>query len=138
MTTLNAGTTIEFSVDDGSTFVSLLGVPETPDFRDEKEEVENTTITDTTRQYRPGLDSPTEVTLTAHYLRTDTDQLAFRALARSNGSCIMKITDPDGEELQFPCELKNYGINGGDAAAIKMWSCDVRRTAAITFTESAA
>ena len=138
MTTLNAGTTIEFSSDDGANFITLLGVPETPDFRDEREEVEQTSITDTTRQYRAGLDSPTEVTLTAHYLRTDVDQLAFRTLARNNASCIMRITDPDGESMQFPCELKNYGINGGDASSIKMWSCDIRRAAAITFSETTA
>lgn len=135
-TTIIAGSTLSFSVDEGDTFVEINGIQEMPEFKEESGERDTTTIKDTVRQYDTEMDSPTEQTLTAFYLKTDAEQLVFRTLARSKGSCIMKATYPDSDGLEFPASLKNYGISSGDAPSTKMWSCVIRRTGPITFTES--
>lgn len=135
-TSMIAGSSFEFSVDDGTTFVEVNGIPELPEFRTEDEEREVTHINDTTRQYEPGLDSPSEVGLTANYIKTDADQLAFRLLARNKGSCIVKVTYSDGDIVQTSVKLKNYGISAGGAEATKQWTCTMRRTSPITHTEA--
>ncbi|MFW8589818.1 hypothetical protein ACOI22_03350 [Glaciecola sp. 2405UD65-10] len=135
-TSMIAGTKLEYSVDEGTTFIEILGVPEVPEFREEKGEREVTTIRDTTRQYDEEMESPTEVTLTANYLKADSSQLAFRALASNGGACIIRATYSDGDIAEAPIKLKNYGINGGDAPSTKQWSCVMRRTGSITFTEA--
>jgi hypothetical protein len=135
-TSIIAGSTLEFSVDDGGEYTEVLGITEMPEFKEESEERETTTTKDLSRQYEPGMDSPTEQTLAAHYLKADTQQLAFRTLARSKGACTVKVTYSDGDSLEFSAKLKNYGINSGDAPSTKMWSCVIRRTSAITFTEA--
>jgi len=136
MTSLIAGSTFEYSTDGGTTFVELLGLEEVPEMREERGEREVTTIRDTVRQYDEEMDSPTEVTLTAQYLTPDADQLAFRTLARNRGSCIIRITYSDGDSVEATVDLKNYGINSGSAETTKMWSCVIRRTGSITFTEA--
>ena len=136
-TSIISGSTLEYSVDDGTTFIEIKGIQEMPEFKEENGEREVTTISDTVRQYDNEMDSPTEQSLSAYYLKGDADQLAFRTLARAKGSCIIKATYADGDSLQMSAELKNYGINSGDAPSSKMWSCVIRRTGSITFTESA-
>lgn len=131
-----AGSTLEFSVDDGTTWTEVIGIQEMPEFREEKGEREVTTVRDTVRQYDNEMDSPTEQTLTAFYMKADTDQLSFRTLARNNGSCKIRVTYSDADLLEMDAKLKNYGINSGDAPATKMWSCVIRRTGSITFTEA--
>jgi hypothetical protein len=135
-TSIIAGSKLEYSVDDGSTFIEIKGIQEMPEFKEENGERETTTVSDTVRQYDNEMDSPTEQTLAAFYLKSDTDQLAFRTLARQKGSCVMKATYSDGDSLEMDAELKNYGINSGDAPSSKMFSCVIRRTSTITFTES--
>jgi hypothetical protein len=135
-TSLIAGSVLAFSVDDGTTYKDLEGIQELPDFREESEEIENTSVKDTTRQYRAGMDSPVEQTLTAYYLKTDADQLAFRTLAKTKSPVKIKVTYADGDSLEVDVTLKNYGINAGDAPSQKMWSCVMRRTGAISFTEA--
>lgn len=135
-TSLLAGSTFEFTVDEGTTYTELLGIQEWPDFKVESEEVENTSVHDTTKQYRDGMDSPQEQTLTCFYIKADADQLVFRTLARAGGACGLRMTYSDGDSIEVPVKLKNYGINGGDATTQKMWSCVLRRTAQPTYTES--
>jgi hypothetical protein len=135
-TSIIAGSLLQYSIDAGSTFVEIKGIQEMPEFKEENGEREVTTIGDTVRQYDNEMDSPTEQTLSAYYLKTDADQLAFRTLARAKGSCVIKVTYSDGDSLEMDAELKNYGINSGDAPSSKMWSCVIRRTGSITFTES--
>lgn len=135
-TTLMAGSKLEYSVDDGTTWKEIKGLQEMPEFREEKGEREVTTVSDTVRQYESEMDSPTEQNLTAFYIKADADQLAFRTLARSGGACLIRATYSDADELEFGANLKNYGINSGDAPSSKMWSCTIRRTTGITFTEA--
>nr|WP_136252877.1 hypothetical protein [Ningiella ruwaisensis] len=136
-TSIMAGSKLEYSVDDGTTYVEVLGIQEMPEFKEEKGEREVTTVRDTVRQYDNEMDSPTEQTLSAYYIKSDSDQLAFRTLARNNGSCKIRVTYSDGDSLELDAKLKNYGINAGDAPSSKMWSCVIRRASDITFTESA-
>jgi hypothetical protein len=135
-TSIISGSIIEFSVDDGSTFKEIRGVQEMPEFKEESGEREVTTVRDTVKQFDNEMDSPTEQTLSAFYEKADTDQLSFRTLARSKGECIIRVTYSDGDSLEMPAKLKNYGINGGDAPSTKMWSCVIRRTGPIDFTEA--
>lgn len=136
-TSIIAGSILEYSIDSGTTYIEITGIQEMPEFKEENGEREVTTISDTVRQYDNEMDSPTEQTISAYYLKTDADQLAFRTLARAKGSCKIKATYADGDSLEMDAELKNYGISSGDAPSSKMWSCVIRRTSAITFTESA-
>lgn len=135
-TSILAGSTFEFSTDDGSTYVELIGLGEWPEFKNEDEEEEVTEVRDTTRQYAAGLDSPTKQTITANYHKTDTDQLAFRALCRANGSCKIRLTYSDGDIAEMDVELRNYGLVGGSAPDRKKWTCTLRRTTKITHTEA--
>jgi hypothetical protein len=135
-TSLLSGSTFEFSLDDGTTYTELEGIQEFPEFKDESEEIENTTVKDTTKQFRPGMDSPTEQTLTAFYLRADTVQLAFRTAARNKSTIKVRVTYSDGDSLALDAALKNYGVSGGDAPTQKMWTCVLRRTTPVAFTEA--
>lgn len=135
-TSIIAGSLFEFSEDSGITWKTLNGIPEMPEFKTERGEREVTTISDTVRQYDEEMDSPTEVTLNANYLKSDTDQLAFRTLARSLSSVAIRVTYSDGDTVQMDADLKNYGISGGEASSTKQWSCVIRRTTAITHTEA--
>ena len=135
-TSLLAGSKFEYSTDDGVTFIELLGLTEFPEFKDEREDEETTEVRDTQRKYQPGLDSPTEQTITARYYKADADQLAFRTLARNRGTCSIKVTYSDGDILAMDVQLKNYGIAGGAAADRKSWTVTLRRTTVVTHTES--
>ena len=137
-TSIIAGSTLEYSIDSGTTWVEVVGIQEMPEFKEETGEREVTTVSDTVRQYDNEMDSPAEQTLTAFYIKSDANQLAFRTLARNKGSCQIKVTYADGDSLELDAKLKNYGISSGDAPSTKMWSCVIRRTNAITFTEAAA
>ncbi|MFC4699389.1 hypothetical protein ACFO4O_04350 [Glaciecola siphonariae] len=136
-TSILAGSKFEYSVDDGTTYVELYGITEWPEFKNETEDEEVTEVRHETRQYAPGLDSPTELALTANYYKNNADQLAFRTLARNNGSCKVKMTYKDGDTAEAEVDLRNYGIAGGGAAERKKWMCTLRRTTDIDFTESA-
>lgn len=136
-TTILAGSTFEYSTDGGTTYVELVGLTEWPEFKNEVEEEEVTEVRDTVRQYASGLDSPTEQTMTANYYKGNADQLAFRALARTNGSCDIRLTYSDGDSAEMTVDLRNYGIAGGGAADRKQFTCTLRRTTDITFTEAA-
>jgi len=135
-TSIIAGSKLEYSIDDGTNYIEILGIQEMPEFKEESGERETTTVRDTVKQFAPEMDSPAEQTLTAFYLRTDADQLAFRTLARSKGSCLFRTTYSDGDSLTLPATLKNYGISSGDAPSTKMWTCVIRRTGSITFAEA--
>ena len=135
-TSIIAGSTLEYSIDDGVTYIEIKGIQEMPEFKEESGEREVTTIKDTVRQYDNEMDSPSEQTVSAYYLKSDSDQLAFRVLARSKSSCKIRATYSDGDSLEMDAELKNYGISSGDAPSSKMFSCVIRRTSVITFTES--
>lgn len=135
-TTILAGSTFEYSVDAGLTFTELVGLTEWPEFKNEVEEEEVTEVRHTTRQYAAGLDSPTEQTITANYYKGDADQLAFRTLARNNGSCVIKLTYSDGDSAEMTVDVRNYGLAGGSAPDRKQWTCTLRRTTDITFTEA--
>jgi hypothetical protein len=135
-TTIIAGSKLEFSIDSGSTYIEIIGIQEMPEFKEESGERETTTVRDTIKKFEPEMDSPTEQALTAFYEKTDADQLNFRTLARAKGSCQIKVTYADGDSLEMPVSLKNYGISSGDAPSTKMWSCVIRRTGPIDFTET--
>lgn len=134
-TSIIAGSKLEFSTD-GTTFEEVKGIQNLPDFREESGERDVTSVSDTVRQYDNEMDSPTELELTAFYIKSDAEQLAFRTLARQKGSCSIKVTYSDAETIEFEAKLKNYGIQGGDAPSTKMWACVIRRTTPITFTEA--
>lgn len=134
-TSIIAGSKFEFSTDD-TTFTEVKGIQTLPDFREESGEREVTSVSDTVRQYDNEMDSPTEQELTAFYIKSDAEQLAFRTLARQKGACTIKVTYSDGETVTFEAKLKNYGIMGGDAPSTKMWACVIRRTAPIEFDEA--
>lgn len=135
--TIIAGAKLEFSSDLVTPAYTVLeGIREFPDFREESEEREVTTVRDKVRQYDEAMDAPSELDLTAFYYKDDADQLSFRTLARNKATVLIRVTYDDEDTLEFTAKLKNYGINGGAAEADKMWTCTVRRTTPITFTEA--
>jgi len=135
-TSIIAGSLFEYSVDEGTTYIQVDGISELPEFKQEQGERDVTSVSDTVKQFDEEMDSPTEQTVTAFYLKDNSAQLAFRTLCRNSADVIIRVTYSDGDIAEVPVKLKNYGINSGAAEATKMWSVVMRRTAQISFTES--
>ena len=134
--TLLAGSVFEYSTDGGTTWTEVVGLTEWPEFRNETEEVDTTEVRHTVRQFDPGLDSPSEQTLTARYYQADADQRGFRDIARANGACSIRLTYSDTDIAEMDVTLRNYGIGSGGPADYKTFTCTLRRTTDITFTEA--
>ncbi|WP_438863766.1 hypothetical protein [Neptunicella sp.] len=137
-TSIIGGSELSYSLDlETPAWVVLNGLEEVPEFRTSKGERKTTTINDTVHQFEDEMDTPQEQDITCQYHKADADQLAFRAAARNKTPVLIKCVYADGDELQVPVKLKNYGIPSGAPESTKYFVCTLRRTDDITHDEAA-
>lgn len=105
-----AGSVVQFSFDDGTTFKKIPGLSKVPRIGAEGSFIDVTDIDETTRSYISGLKTPPEWEMVFKDIAADVDQqlLIDRADAANGGSVICLVTYSTGRTAQFEVKLSGH------------------------------
>ena len=120
----------------GETYTELKGLKKIPDMGNEPEKVENTCLTDTTKQYEFGIGDYGELEYTFKYENdsTTSSYRVLRGFADAKTKVGFKQEYPDGTSFVFDaqCSVK---LGGGDVNGVIEFTLKLALQSGITTTD---
>lgn len=113
------GIKLQYSKDDGSSYKELPGLKEVPELGEDPEKVDNTCLSDTTKQYEYGIGDYGDLAYKFKYVN-DSEESSYRVLrklAKAKTVVPFKQIYPDGTEVTFKaqCSVK---LGGGSVNSV--------------------
>lgn len=134
------GITLSYKVKSaaGTTYTQIPGVKEVPELGNVKEKVENTALTDSTKQYEYGIGDPGDLKFTCRYMNAD-EKTAYRTMrgyAENNTVLSFREQFPDGTVFAFDAQV-DVRMGGGGVNGVVDWTLSVALQSAISVTDPA-
>lgn len=134
---IGAGTTLSYEDSNTpGTFIDLVNALQVGSTGEQGEFVEITPISQTTRQYIPGMKTPPDKEITFNDVPGDTDQEAFFNLAKSAETVNMQIIFANGRKGAYALALSGYQVNepeGNSQITITVYG---KQSGSVTWTTS--
>lgn len=134
------GITLSYKVKSaaGSTYTQIPGVKEVPELGNVKEKVENSALSDTTKQYEYGIGDPGDLEFLCRYMNAD-EKTAYRTMrgyAENNTVLAFKEQFPDGTIFAFDAQV-DVKMGGGGVNGVVDWKLSMALQSQITVTDPA-
>lgn len=119
------GITLSY-IKSASTYTELSGLQEVPEIGSEPEKVENTTLSDTAKQYEYGIGDYGDLEFTFKYDNSSNESSyrILRKLAETKAVTKFKMTFPDGTsfkwDAQISVKVSGGGVNSPITFKVKM------------------
>lgn len=113
------GIKLSYSTDKGSSYKELIGLKEVPELGEDPEKIDNTCLSDKTKQYEYGIGDYGDLAYKFKYVNDSNESpyRVLRKLAEAKTVVPFKQTYPDGTEVTFnaQCSIK---LGGGSVNSV--------------------
>ena len=135
--TKGAGSVLEISVDDGTTYLAIKGIESIPQVGEEGSFIEITSIDDTTRRYTDGIKTPPEWELAFRDIADDTTQQAMIDAADIGDTIKVKTTYANGRVADFELVLSGHYSAATELEGVIMHAVKGQVTGSIAWSKVA-
>lgn len=120
-------TYLNYKATAGGTYAKLIDITEFPDLGGTPEQIDVTTLTNTTRQYIQGVKDTSDVNFTANF-----DKTAYETINGLTTTTYFQVLMADGSAFQFTGTASAY-VNGGGVNEAVTMTITIYPTSDVTF-----
>lgn len=120
----------------GNSFENLKGLKEVPELGIDPEKVENTTLSDTVKQYEMGIGDAGELEYKFAFDNTkaDSSYRKLKALETSKAAATFQQSYPDGTKVKFKGQVA-LKVGGGGVNSVIEFTVKIALQSDLTFTD---